>query len=450
MMAPVEQAIFTSAQTERATGYHLVAVSPGVSEADRRELSIWGPSHDSLLDPGSGAASLNFHPLGSGAFCVSRSTPAGWEYSGRGGRRVYTHCLIVPPDVLARFANHPFAVVRAAVAAGAMEVHDEVPARLAPLELAGRSPAVDQTRLGRLAAQLGPRRLALLMQAAAESACLAVGGIVGADRLMAGILDCLPPECRTAVSFSTGLKFSSRRPFRVVALPDDAAERRWLLHQPGMVVLDLADPHCEATALMDGWARLIERAIALGRTPLLAAQLSKHRGDLTPRDLPALGLQLLEELEANTFQEAQPYGPEPHAADGPEHGQAEPASMHQAHAAHHLFEKSGGAAAAVRSAIRAPSKSLDPDSPEVVEKLEALDDAVFDAISGRAAALVHLRELWPVMRSELGDDMLAESREQYLRYALSVWEQCVDEGTIREPTRAVQALDVLCVLFDDV
>ena len=49
----------------------------------------------------------------------------------------------------------------------------------------------------------------------------------------------------------------------------------------------------------------------------------------------------------------------------------------------------------------------------------------------------------------LGEDLLIESREQYLRYALSVWEECVDAGSIRNPTRAIQALDVLCLLFGD-
>jgi hypothetical protein len=447
-MGQVEQAIFTSAQTEQAAGYHLAAASPGLSEADRRELAVWGPSHDSLLSAGPEGASLNFHPLGSGAFCVSRTTPAGWEYSGRGGRRVYTHCLVVPPDVLARFANHPFAVARAAMAAGAMESYDEVPSRLDALELPGRSPTVEPARLGRLAGHVGPGALAALVQAVLDADCLAVGGSVGPDRLMAGLLDCLPPECRTSISFSTGLKFSSRRPFRVVALPDDPAERRWLAHQPGMSVFDLADGPKGAAPLLDGWARLIGRALGLGRTSFLVAQLSKRRCDLVLRDLPALGLQLLEELEATAFHET---GERRCVADvAGVVPTSEPAGAQRAHAAHRRFEKSGSAVAAAPAKTPAPSTHLDPDSPAVLEKLEALDDAVFDAISGQAPALAQLRELWPSLRGELGDDLLVESREQYLRYSLSVWEQCVDEGQIRDASKAVQALEVLCVLFDEV
>ncbi len=88
-------------------------------------------------------------------------------------------------------------------------------------------------------------------------------------------------------------------------------------------------------------------------------------------------------------------------------------------------------------------------APEVLEKLEQLDDLVYEAISGKADSLAAPRTAWPNMLSELGDDLLAESREQYLRYALSIWEECADGDQIRQPGRAIQALDVLCLIFGD-
>ena len=107
-LAVVQQAIFTSAKTDRSAGYQILAASPGIIGFDRRELAVWGPSHDSLLDSGPQAVSVNFFPFPSGSFCISRTTPAGWEYSGRGGHRISTHCLIVSPEALRQFANHPF------------------------------------------------------------------------------------------------------------------------------------------------------------------------------------------------------------------------------------------------------------------------------------------------------------------------------------------------------
>ena len=53
------------------------------------------------------------------------------------------------------------------------------------------------------------------------------------------------------------------------------------------------------------------------------------------------------------------------------------------------------------------------------------------------------------MKSELGEGLLAESREQYIRYALSLWQEAAEIGGDRDPARAATALEVLCVLFDE-
>jgi len=105
------------------------------------------------------------------------------------------------------------------------------------------------------------------------------------------------------------------------------------------------------------------------------------------------------------------------------------------------------AATAVKEA--SPSKTLRPNSRPVLAELERLDDVVYDAIGGRTGAVEELETLWPKVLAELGDEMVAESREQYLRYALSIWEECSEPVEGRNPARAIQALDVLCILFDD-
>ncbi len=108
-MKPIEQVIFTSLERGRETGCQVAARSVGVCEADARELVAWEPSRDSMPEMGPGAESFNFHPLPSGAYCISHTIPVGRENSGQ---QTYTHCLLVPPEVLARFANNPFALLR--------------------------------------------------------------------------------------------------------------------------------------------------------------------------------------------------------------------------------------------------------------------------------------------------------------------------------------------------
>ena len=85
-----------------------------------------------------------------------------------------------------------------------------------------------------------------------------------------------------------------------------------------------------------------------------------------------------------------------------------------------------------------------------MEKLEHLDDVVYEAINGKEAALEQLRTLLPEVLNELGEEMILESRAQYLRYALSIWEHGDGSAGLRTPSRAIQALDVLCLLFDEV
>ena len=470
----IEQAVFTSAETDRSAGYQVVADSPGLREADARELAVWGPSHDALLESTPGAVSFNFHRLSSGRFCVSRTTPSGWEYSGRGAR-VYTQCLIVPPETLRRFANNPFALLRAALAGGSLRLYDEIPKRLSPLRLAGRAAAVDSTLLARLCTNPGPQWLASLVQAALSSRTVGVVGGPPAEHVIAGLINCLPPECRTEFSFSTGLKFSSRRPFRVVALSGDRDEQRRVQRLYNLAVLDLSGSPPAEFAPIDSWARFIERVLKSGRTSLLTARLSNRQLEFAPEDLPALGLQLLEELDASSLgtgpSDEDPWIDE--AANGDLLASDEPAVVEEvspdswqhdepvaqaptssevlerAHKAHRRFEGNSCPEAVENCKAAAPSKLLEPDSPEVLQKLEQLDDLVFEAIAGNAAAMEQLNSVWPQIRDELGDEMLAESREQYLRYALSIWEKCVEPGAVRYPVYAVQSLDVLCLLFDE-
>ena len=109
----IEQAVFTSARTDRARGYHLVAGSPGIRVQDARQLSALGRrmapfAARNWMRRASIFIRWQAAPF---AFCAAA---AGAEYSGRSGPRVYTQFFVVPAEVLARFANNPLAFLRAA------------------------------------------------------------------------------------------------------------------------------------------------------------------------------------------------------------------------------------------------------------------------------------------------------------------------------------------------
>jgi hypothetical protein len=293
----IEQAIFTSARTDRAAGYQLLSRSRGLAEAVARELSVWGPSHGSLLEQS--PDSTNFLRLASGDYCVSRTTMAGAEYSGRGGDTVYTQFLVVPPDVLARFANNPFAIVRAAAASGALCVYENVPETLEPIELCGRAPVVEPGLVARLAREPGWAAMAALVQTALASERLAIFSDVAAEQLIAGLFSLLPVECRTDFSFSTGLKFSPSRAVRISSMPDDEAAWRALARR-GITLLRLDNTPSSGDERLTPWAAWIAEILAAGKLSVLAAELERPRPGLTCNDLGALGEQLRRGLKSAT------------------------------------------------------------------------------------------------------------------------------------------------------
>jgi GTPase-associated protein 1, N-terminal domain type 2 len=452
----IEQAIFTSAKTERAQGYQLLSRSPGLAEADARELSVWGPSHGSLLEQPGPWASTNFFTLGSGALCVSRTTVAGAEYSGRGGQQVYTQFLVVAPSVLARFANNPFAILRAAAASGALNVHEAVPESLPAVQLAGRAPVVDLGLMAQFARQAGPAALATLIQAALASDQLAIYADANYEGLIAGLINALPVECRKEISFTTGLKFSPSRPVRVSTLPADESDWRALARR-GITLLRLDGTSATEKPSFEGWAEWVFEVLKTGKLSVLAAELEQARAGLTCSDLPKLGEQLLANLKNPGHK------PTAGGANGAAHGTAAKGAATGA-----ATDKAPGGTTRQRAdlAHRAAqfglltetrtkashledlAEKLAEQPAEVLELLERIDDLVFDAISGDPKALAELEVLWPLATTQLDETLVEQSREQYLRCALSICSDFSESG-VQRPERAVSAVDVLCVLFEE-
>lgn len=452
----IEQAIFTSAETDRTQGYQLVRRSPGLSEADARELSLWGPSHDSLLERPGERTSVNFFRLESGSYSVSRTILGGTEYSGRGGEKVYTQFLVVPPEVLARFGNNAFAVLRAATAIGALELGEPTTAPLESLSLAGRAAPIDLTLLAQLSRDPGSCAMATLVQAALSSDRLAVAVATSREQLMAGLLNLLPVECRTEFSFSTALKSSPARPVRISCLDDDSANWR-AIARSGVTLLDLKDAQTTDELDWQGWAGFIAKVLGSGKLSVLAAQLEQLRPGLSCATLDQLGEQLGARFQGvprpepvRSAAERLPGIEERHAAIEERPVALGGATVQRSDRAHLRQEQMLTAPPDPTSAsgIDKLIASLAGQPAEVLELLERIDDLVFAAISGDELAMTELEVLWPTVIAELDEDLVEQSREQYLRCALSICSDCVEQG-VRRPERAAAAIDVLCVLFEE-
>jgi hypothetical protein len=497
----IEQAIFTSAESDHAVGYHLVARSPGVEECDARELTVWGPSHDSLESTSvATAASVNFFRLPTGAYCVSKTQLAGEEYSGR-GLRTYTHCLVVPQQVLVRFANNPFTLLRAAWAKGLLRVCDAVPSQLVPFQLPGRSPPVDDGLIGQLVEQCGARTIGRLIEAILQPLPVVLVGVKKPEATVAGILNLLPLSSRGELSFATGLKYSQRRPFHLLIASEESSELRRLCRQNLVTVIDVspsfprlagtrgqtkADPvGTTVPAASDlgnltgasatspaGWGGYLAECIDRDALTLVLEQLRDRKEGLRLANLNELGDHLRRELTAQTSA-ARPRPAPADPASSPafangasttdddflaillsSHSQTEmQTETEDTPDIDDIYDEADHSATRKvhlerLTSRQAPSVLMEVDSPELLERLEKLDDVVFDAIGGDERALEEMSRLWPQLLAELGPEKLEESREQYLRYSLAIWEGCLEDG-LREPDRAVASLQVLSIIFGE-
>jgi hypothetical protein len=111
------------------------------------------------------------------------------------------------------------------------------------------------------------------------------------------------------------------------------------------------------------------------------------------------------------------------------HGESSPLRCHGAAHPHHF--------------------ARDETRPDVIARLEWLDDLIFAAIDGNATALQSAAEAWQRTRDELGPEAVEESRQQYLRFAQHVWHSLRCQPN-HPPHRVFAAIEVISLLAGNV
>src|SRR3972149_2486109 len=91
--------------------------------------------------------------------------------------------------------------------------------------------------------------------------------------------------------------------------------------------------------------------------------------------------------------------------------------------------------------------SREETRPDVIARLESLDDVIFAAIDGDPAALHESVDAWERAVAELGHDAIEETRRQYLRHAQGVWESLRhQEG--QPPHKIFAAIEIIGLLVN--
>lgn len=229
----VEQAVYGSRRSVLQRGYHLIAKSPGITGDNITHLNRWCPSHGALLDEAVDASSLNFHPLGSDNYAISRTVYGEPEFSNRGGLQVVTSILVLGKDQLARYDNNPFAVARMARAEGLLRWS---PAAIRILATVALRPAASE-KMSHDDPGDAPNMTKALAAVRSGEPIVLTSSSVSPELLETLFLKVSPNE-RLGLSFTTGLKPSPQRPFRLHLL-DEQAVRGLRLGSQNLPVLSI-------------------------------------------------------------------------------------------------------------------------------------------------------------------------------------------------------------------
>jgi hypothetical protein len=208
-----DQAIYTSIVSQGRGGYHLISRSKAIVEEEAQAISRWSPSHGSLLQDSHNHVSVNFFPLPTRRFALTRTCEGPPEYSGRGGRQLYSHILVIDEDALKAIDGQPFAIYRNALAMGNLLFQPSPPRQLDRVQFPGYAPRQTPEQWLARAGELGLPPLEPLINRLMAGRAVRFGYSGDRAVLAECLLGALPKDALRQISFATSLQPSTVRPF---------------------------------------------------------------------------------------------------------------------------------------------------------------------------------------------------------------------------------------------
>jgi|GEM_PF-2189063 len=232
-----------------------LAVSRGIDEADLSEICQWSGKSGDLVSEAPMAHSWNFHPLPTGSFCLSRTNRAALLFPKADPSQVFTHGILIPQSLLKDYANNVMLLARHLEKLGFWRAGLEVTRQLLSaseseprkrenssaeerslpvlrtLTMDGGADAVRLNSLNAFVRTTGIRRFCSILDQVLGNFSTIVTGNAVPEMLLEALLDALPIGCRLEISFSTGLRFSPDRFFRVVFVGNSLDEQKKIQHE---------------------------------------------------------------------------------------------------------------------------------------------------------------------------------------------------------------------------
>jgi len=285
-----DQAVFTSIRTCRGEGYRIIAASSGVRADERVAITRYSPSHGRLYDSTSAAVGLASYLLTSDRHCVAHCRYAGTEHTGRGGRRVHTHSVLLDRWSFRRFGCNPARVHAALVdRLGDSPMLDPSP-QLDPLSLP-LPPSPDVLSPAQQSGAADPSEVDCVCHVVSvllAGRSLIVVGSKKPLELVECVLLALPLWIRQSVSVTVGLKFSPARKVQLVVTNRDDDQARRAIEGHDVHWFDVRSPAAKQASPYDRWLELIRQWLAHGRLGDLAELTSELTTETSPGDLDRL------------------------------------------------------------------------------------------------------------------------------------------------------------------
>lgn len=289
---PCDRAIFTSVRSPTGEGYRIIAASKGLKPEEKQVITRFSPSHEGLctglLDAATAISitpAVSFYELPTRRLCVSISTTAGAEHTGRGGQRVYTHIAVFDAQAFPQVGYNPFVVARAMVAAGWAEPELKPPQVLPELPLPLADDSTPRSLRFAAAIQSACRKQVLSCMLGNRSVVLDIreSWLETAELLLLGI----PGSLRNKTSVAAGLKFSAGRCQRLNVMQDENNVAR--NRSAGQPIEFIVPENGRAVDGCGAWIAFVDRHWEKGEISTLARRTSRGFADATPAGRERLG-----------------------------------------------------------------------------------------------------------------------------------------------------------------
>ncbi len=206
-----------------------------------------------------------------------------------------------------------------------------------------------------------------------------------------------------------------------------ADERDWT-HVSAMTSrIDLTDPGADFPDLQSDWARLLVSVHASEGWGGITRLVSSSPPDIRLQDLRVLSGTPWE-AEARQWQDHSSRRKTTFAGSG--FGNAPPTSS-------------------LLAGHPARQGLLDLNREELLERLDAFDEAALAAIAGGPDTLTQLESLWPELQAELSGDLLEESRRHFLLRTIDQWQASIERDGTLDADAARYGIGVLRLLLTD-